>query len=906
MTPTLRNLLAASALALVGPIAFASPSGLVISQVYGGGGNSGATYKNDFIELFNSTTAPISLNGYAVQYNSAAGTGTWTVTVLAGTVPAGGYYLVQEAVGAGGTVNLPTPDASGTIAMSATAGKVVLTSTTTALTGDKPSSATIVDLVGYGTATYFEGSAPASGLSNTLADTRMGAGCTDTDSNSADFTAAAPAPRTTATTPITCSSAPPPPNPDPVAARIHDIQGRAHRSPLEGKPVASVPGIVTVVRSNGFYMEDPLPDNDPATSEGIFVFTSSAPSVVAGQYVLVSGSVTEFRPGGASGTTNLTTTEITAPTIVSGGAAPAPLPAPIVIGNGGRMPPTAKIGGASSSGTVEAADYAFDAVNNGIDFYESLESMRVVVNNTVVVGPTDANNEVVVLGDGGAFATGRTARGGIVVSANDFNPERIFLDDALIAPGTMPKANVGDSLGSVSGVLDYSFGNFKLLVTAAPVRQIGPLQPEVTALVGDAARLTVASFNVENLAPSDGPAKFGALAQEIVANLRSPDVIGVMEVQDNNGATDDGTVDASLTLQTLINAVSAAGGPTYSYRQINPVNDQDGGQPGGNIRQVFLFNPARVSFVDRPGSSPSTTPVTVVPLSPGVRLSASPGRVDPANPGFSTSRKPLAGEFMFAGRQVFIIANHFNSKDGDDPLFGRFQPPVQSSQAKRSTEATSVAKFVASLLSADSQAAVIVLGDLNDFELSPPLGILKSAGMTDLVETLPANERYTYVFEGNSQVLDHILVANSLAGLTEYDVVHVNSEYSAQTSDHEPEVSRIKLGQTEYTAQIAALSSPLVLNRATGLYSGSISITNQTGPSIAGPLIVSLAGLPASVTLQNGGSYQGMPSLMVNGGIAAGATISVPVSFANPSRVAVSYGVRVFEGAAAVASRNAR
>src|SRR6266481_3856833 len=122
---------------------------VVISEVYGGGGNSGATYKNDFIELYNSTSSPISLVGWSVQYTSAAGT-TWQVTNLSGSIAAHSYYLIQEAAGAGGTASLPGPDATGTINMAGTAGKVALVNSTTALSGSCPSSASIVDLVGFG------------------------------------------------------------------------------------------------------------------------------------------------------------------------------------------------------------------------------------------------------------------------------------------------------------------------------------------------------------------------------------------------------------------------------------------------------------------------------------------------------------------------------------------------------------------------------------------------------------------------------------------------------------------------------------------------------------------------------------------------------------------------------------
>ena len=151
-------------------------------------------------------------------------------------------------------------------------------------------------------------------------------------------------------------------------------------------------------------------------------------------------------------------------------------------------------------------------------------------------------------------------------------------------------------------------------------------------------------------------------------------------------------------------------------------------------------------------------------------------------------------EFLWQGRTVFAIANHFNSTGGDDPLFGRFQPPVRSSETQRHKQARVVAGFVDRVLGVDPRAAVAVMGDFNDFHFSTPLEKLKGspAVLVDLVQTLPAKERYTYVFEGNSQVLDQILVTNEL--LTphpEYDSVHVNAEFADQASDHDPQVARV-------------------------------------------------------------------------------------------------------------------
>ncbi|HOU13610.1 MAG TPA: Ig-like domain-containing protein [Anaerolineae bacterium] len=183
-------------------------SDIRISQVYGGGGNTGATYTHDFIELFNAGSSTISLAGWSVQYASATGT-TWQVTALSGSIGPGQYYLIQEAQGAGGTTPLPTPDAIGTILMSATAGKVALVNSTTALSGGCPTGGSIVDFVGFGsTASCYEGSGPTPAPSNTTAVLRANGGCTDTDNNAADFTAGAPTPRNSAAPTHSCGSGP--------------------------------------------------------------------------------------------------------------------------------------------------------------------------------------------------------------------------------------------------------------------------------------------------------------------------------------------------------------------------------------------------------------------------------------------------------------------------------------------------------------------------------------------------------------------------------------------------------------------------------------------------------------------------------------------------------------------------
>ncbi|MBA2746975.1 MAG: lamin tail domain-containing protein, partial [Flavisolibacter sp.] len=175
---------------------------LVISQVYGAGGNTGATYKNDFIEIFNPTTSSVNLTGWSVQYASATGS-SWAVTSLSGSIAAGKYYLVQQAGGATGA-NMPAADATGITNMSSTAGKVALVNSTTALTGTCPSN--YIDLVGFGTtANCYEGSGATPAPSAILSVFRAANGCTDTDNNASDFSAATPAPRNSVTTANTCS-----------------------------------------------------------------------------------------------------------------------------------------------------------------------------------------------------------------------------------------------------------------------------------------------------------------------------------------------------------------------------------------------------------------------------------------------------------------------------------------------------------------------------------------------------------------------------------------------------------------------------------------------------------------------------------------------------------------------------
>ncbi len=586
------------------------------------------------------------------------------------------------------------------------------------------------------------------------------------------------------------------------ATTIRDVQGAGHLSPLAGTNVSGVQGIVTAKRSGvsprGFYMQDPSPDANDATSEGIFVFTSSAPTVNVGDAVSVSGRVSEFRAGGAT-SANLTGTQIGSasgvPLVVTAISVNNPLPPTTFIGAGGRIPP-AEIIENDAAGDVETSG-VFDPAVDGIDFYESLEGMRVQVNDAVAVGPRLSFGEIAVVGDDGAFAGLRSPRGAIVIRPDDFNPERIIVDDEIFRPaGTTPAANTGDHFAApLRGVVDYSFGNFKVQLTEMPTVESGGLTQETTAVPAD-QELAVATFNVLNLSPAD-TAQIADLADEIVNNLHSPDLLALEEVQDASGETDDGVTAGAPTFQALIAAIQAAGGPAYDFRQIDPLNNQDGGVPGGNIRVGFLFQTDRgLSFIDRPGGD-ATSPTHVVDRPSGPQLTLSPGRIDPNNSAWATpepTRKPLAGEFRFRGKKLFVIANHLKSKTQDQPLFGRFQPPVRSTEAQRHDQAQIVNDFVDDILALDSNASVIVLGDFNDFHFSDALMTLKGRELTNLTDELPESDRYTFIFDGNGQTLDHILLSKGLDQFQHaYDIVHMNIEFAVQASDHDPGIARINL-----------------------------------------------------------------------------------------------------------------
>ena len=566
------------------------------------------------------------------------------------------------------------------------------------------------------------------------------------------------------------------------AQSIGSIQGTSHLSPLVNIQVTGIAGIVTARDTNGFWIQD-AGDGNALTSDAVYVFNSTLAKPLVGDSVLVSGRVQEFRPG--NNASNLTTTQINASasfagawTSVSSGNA---LPTAILIGPG-FLPPTAISAGLGNVETTPG--YALRPQLYSMDFYESMEGMRVSLPSAISSGPTNVSSgetALYALAQAGAAGTFLSPRGGLVIGPGQFNGQRIIIDNRIFAS---PSVNSGAVLSGVTGVLDYSFNNYKLLLTEqATVVSNTLVRESVTIAPG---RFGMASYNVQNLGGNATPARFTAVAAQITGNLGSPQLLSLQEIQDNNGATNNGVVSADVTLNTLAGALNTASGRNYAWVSVTPQNNTDGGQPGGNIRQAFMYDTSRVSFSGVVGGALDS--VAATSAGGQIVLNLGAGRIDPTNTAFANSRKPLVTQFSVDGQQIIVISNHFNSKGGDEPLYGPNQPPVNSSETQRLAQAQAVGSFVQGLLAINANANIVVMGDLNDFQFAASLAPLAAAGLTNMTNTLPENERYSYAFEGNLQTLDQMWVSHNLLsnGGPIYDVVHANAEFLDQISDHDP------------------------------------------------------------------------------------------------------------------------
>jgi predicted extracellular nuclease len=601
-------------------------------------------------------------------------------------------------------------------------------------------------------------------------------------------------------------------NDDPIALSIGEIQGAGHRSDFTGQQVITT-GIVTAVDANGFYLQSAVGDGNAATSDGVFVFTSTAPTVVVGDGVTVGGTVQEFA-GDAAG---LTVTEIgstaTIPLSVTVDSHGNALPEAVLIGQGGILPPNHSL---DDDGLT-----SFDPATDGLDFWESLEGMRVTIDAPLAVSNTTSFGETDVVASGGVGATGVNDRGGITISAGDYNPEKIQIDDdSAIFAGFTPGYTIGDRLSSVTGVVHYSFDAYEVLVTeAVSVTQDVTLGDEVTDLVGDTSHLSLATYNLENLDASDN--KYGALAYDIVTNLRAPDIIAVQEVQDADGAGNGSDLSGVTTAQGLIDAISAAGGPLYAYVEIAPATaGSSGGEPGGNIRAGYLYAVDRVDYVE--GSAELIT-----------------------GSAYDGSRKPLVATWIFNDQNITTIDVHFTSRLGSDPLQGANQPPLDAGDASRTAQADGVKAYVNAHLADDPSLNIAVLGDFNGFYFEDAQRHLTDDGT--LIHTnslLPEEERYSYLFEGNAQQIDNIIVTPGLYANAQLDIVHLNSQVTgARPTDHDPSVALFYLPPPNAAPTALALSNASVAeNKPAGTVVGTLAATDQAGDTISYSLVDNAGG----------------------------------------------------------------
>ncbi len=674
---------------------------------------------------------------------------------------------------------------------------------------------------------------------------------------------------------------------------IYQIQGTSHLSPMVGA-VTNVLGVVTAKSSSGYYIQNPDPDTNTATSEGLLVYTSSAPTVTVGDWVLVNGNIQEYGSG-----ENLRITELASPTTTNI-ATGRPLPPVTIIGTGGRIPPSTFIWNDGAGGYN--GDFEPDV--EGLDFYESLEGMRVQINNAIVVTDYIAYGEVIVVGDNGANATlwNSRSKAPVINDENggiDYNPEKMWIDsDAGLngLTGGVYNANTGDVFSApVIGIVDYSFGNFKILPTVALPSLIPATAPtrEVSAIAPAANVLTVASFNVENFpatdeswTPTQIAAKIPEIAGTIVNAMNCPDIVVLVEMGDDSyGSNTPVVLSATQNAADLIAAMETAGAPAgvYKYVDIEPQDGTDGGWPEVHIRQGFLYNSARVGFISKPGAI-ATTAAALLNNSGKVDINYSPVRIDPTNAAFNAGRKPLIGKFTFNGKEIFIIANHLKSKSGDGDMWGTTQPPALGSVAQRITQAEIINQFVDSMLAIQSDANILIVGDMNEFQFETAMITLEADIMKNLaVELLPANDRFSYTYDGNLQMIDHIYAINNMFNTMnpQVDIVHRYAEYpdATRVNDHDPVLSSFTFPAD--TTPPALLSAEvngvtLVLNYNEGLNPASVpsSIDFEV-------LVNSVARNVTNVAISGNRVILTLASAVVNGDTV---TISYGVPGINPIR----------------------
>ena len=589
---------------------------------------------------------------------------------------------------------------------------------------------------------------------------------------------------------------------------IPQIQGQAHISPYVGHRV-STQGVITAVAKLGktdseLYIQTD-DDGDPLTSNAINVYlTFQQAELKSGVKIQVTGEVYEIMT--AQGLTRTALRNVTDLKVLATDVA---LPAAILIGPGGIKAPDGVI--SSYRGNINEKKQL--TLTDGIDFWESLEGMRVQIVRPEVVGFRGGKEKyedeksgyltLFVRPEASAPAQQITASNGLFYSPEEgnYNPQVIRISSNPLAPKVSPSMvfKIGDKFNyDLTGILSFQTNNFgdgefTLFVTGDFAATSSILSPEAkpkTTLLADDDHLTVATWNVENMA--------GVLVNRIArvgltigTNMKCPDIINLPEIQDNNGIEFSGGSSADVTLKGIIKAINCPGS-NYKYLNIDPIPNQDGGELGGNIRVAMLYNASRLGFEPR-GQAGSLDDTFIMANG---ELNQNPGRLFPNDPVLNRTRKPLVAQFSFKGQKFFVIGNHLNSKLGDGNLWAAKQPIVTKSEIMRSRLANKQNHFVADILHHDSQARVLVVGDFNAYWFENSMQILAGDLLKNMMtygDLLPHQQWYTTNFDGNASAIDFIFASQGFLGLEpELEIVHMNSDQMGKISDHDPVISRFR------------------------------------------------------------------------------------------------------------------
>ncbi|KAH6696816.1 endonuclease/exonuclease/phosphatase family protein [Plectosphaerella plurivora] len=585
------------------------------------------------------------------------------------------------------------------------------------------------------------------------------------------------------------------------AATIAEINGNRFNTPLNGTAVTGVEGLVLAKGPNGIWIRSTNPDDDDRTSEAVYVFNRNVVSAVAvGDVVTLDGTVFMYRANNLQ----LYLTEVTNPTNVKVVSSNNPVKA-YVIGEDTANPPTEEFTSLDNGDIfavpndvvrVSVANPVLEPSKYGMDFWQSLNGELVTVKSPVGTTRPNQFGDTWVLGTWPA--TGRNSHDGITMTDKDANPEAIVIGTPLDGTSN-PETKMGDKFVEITGVVTYAFGFYRILpLTALVVAEEASTETSPTTLksTGDCRGLTFGSYNVENLWA--GSEHLPAVAAHIVEYLKTPDFLFLQEIQDNNGPTNDLVVSANVTLATLAASIEEKSGVVYDFVEVAPVSNQDGGQPGGNIRNAYLYRPDVVELWN-PNQGGSTDSAVV--LDNGV-LSFNPGRVDAANEAWANSRKPLAAAWRAIrgpkNKPFYTINVHNGSKGGSSTLHGDPRPPVNNGVEKRGQQTEAIGAFVDSLIAQDPKARIIISGDFNEFAFVQPQKTL--TGKHNLTElsalSLPETERYAYVFDGNAQQLDHMYISPALVKPSaKIEHMRISSwlRYPDITSDHDPLVSYLNV-----------------------------------------------------------------------------------------------------------------